>query len=141
MNSEELSDRFLDYATSIIILLKSLGNSYQGKHISKQLLRSATSCGANYEEARAAESKADFSHKLPRRGAFLKETSSERHKLYYPKGIPKGKELRESRFWIRLIKRASLIPKDKISPILSETDELIKIIAKSVVTSKIKKII
>jgi len=49
------------------------------------------------------------------------------------------KELRKSRFWIRLIKRASLIPKDKISPILCETDELIKIIAKSVVTSKIKK--
>lgn len=117
MNSEELSNRFLDYATSIIILLKSLGNSYQGKHISKQLLRSATSCGANYEEARAAESKADFSHKLQ---IVLKE-------------------LRESRFWIRLIKRASLIPKDKISPILSETDELIKIIAKSVVTSRTKK--
>ena len=49
------------------------------------------------------------------------------------------KELRESRFWIRLIKRASLIPKDKIPPILSKADELIKIIAKSVVTSKIKK--
>ena len=70
MNSEELSDRFLDYAASIITLVKSLGNSYQGKHISKQLLRSATSCGANYEEARAAESKADFIHKLPRMGAF-----------------------------------------------------------------------
>jgi len=40
---------------------------------------------------------------------------------------------------ISLIKRASLIPKDKILPILSETDELIKIIAKSVVTSKMKK--
>jgi len=134
VNSEELSDRFLDYAASIITLVKSLGNSYQGKHISKQLLRSATSCGANYEEAQSAESKVDFSHKLPQRGAFLKETPSERHKLYYPKGIPMGKELRESRFWIRLIKRASLIPKGKISPILSETDELIKIIAKSVVT-------
>ncbi len=64
VNSEELSDRFLDYAASIIILVKSLGNSYQGKHISKQLLRSATSCGANYEEARGAESKAGFIHKL-----------------------------------------------------------------------------
>jgi len=117
VNSEELSDRFLDYAASIIILVKSLGNSYQGKHISKQLLRSATSVGANYEEAKGAESKADFSHKLQ---IVLKE-------------------LRESRFWIRLIKRAGLIPKDKISPILSETDELIKIIAKSVVTSKTKK--
>jgi len=139
VNSEELSDRFLDYAASIITLVKSLGNSYQGKHISKQLLRSATFCGANYEEAQSAESKVDFSHKLPQRGAFLKETPSERHKLYYPKGIPTGKKLRESRFWIRLIKRASLIPKGKISPILSETDELIKIIAKSVVTSKTKK--
>ena len=82
MNSEELSNRFLDYAAAIISLSKRLGTNYQVKHISNQLLRSATSCGANYEEARAAESKSDFSHKLHQRGAFLKETPSERHKLY-----------------------------------------------------------
>ena len=119
MNSEEMSNRFLDYAAAIISLSKRLGTNYQVKHISNQLLRSATSCGANYEEARAAESKSDFSHKLQ---IVLKE-------------------LRESRFWIRLIKRANLLRDVDILPILNETNELIKIIAKSVITSKINEII
>ncbi len=114
-----MSNRFLDYAAVIISLSKRLMTTYQGKHISNQLLRSATSCGANYEEARAAESKADFRHKLQ---IVLKE-------------------LRESRFWIRLIKRANLLPDVDILSILNETNELIKIIAKSVITSKIKGII
>jgi len=117
MNAEELANRFVDFAAKIIRTCGALCSDYTGKHIYGQLMRSATSAGANYEEARGAESKADFSHKLQ---IVLKE-------------------LRESRFWIRLIIRAGLIPKDQILPILSETDELIRIIAKSVVTSKTKK--
>jgi len=64
MNPKELSDRFLNFASSALPLESGLNKSYASKHIFNQLVRSATSCGANYEEARSAESKTDFSHKL-----------------------------------------------------------------------------
>jgi len=50
-----------------------------------------------------------------------------------------GKELRESLYWLRLIKRAELIQSEKIDPLVSEAKELINIIAKSVVTAKANK--
>ena len=64
MNSEELADRFLNFASLVLQLESGLNKSHSSKHIFNQLVRSATSCGANYEEARSAESKADFIHKL-----------------------------------------------------------------------------
>jgi four helix bundle protein len=88
-----------------------------GRHISGQLIRSATSAGANYEEACGGESRSDFIHKLQ---LVLKE-------------------MRESLYWLRLIMKTVLIPIEMISPIYQEADELTKIIAKSVVTAKKKK--
>ena len=72
-------------------------------------MRSATSSGANYEEACGAESKADFIHKMQ---LVLKE-------------------LRESLYWLKLVKRASLIPDEELQPLLSEAEELAKIVAKT----------
>lgn len=77
-------------------------------------MRSATSSGANYEEACGAESKADFIHKMQ---LVLKE-------------------LRESLYWLKLIERSKLIPSDDLHPLLGEADELSKIVAKSVITAK-----
>jgi len=82
--------------------------------IGNNLLRSGTSAGANYEEARGAESKADFIHKLQ---IVLKE-------------------LRESMYWLKLLKRSDLIKGDKNSEAIHETEQLISIIAKSVITAK-----
>lgn len=59
-----MSNRFLNYASLVLQLESGLNKSHSSKHIFNQLVRSATSCGANYEEARSAESKADFIHKL-----------------------------------------------------------------------------
>lgn len=61
---DELGERLLNFAVRIIKLVKVLPNTDIGKHVRGQLLRSGTSPGSNYEEARGGESRADFIHKL-----------------------------------------------------------------------------
>ena len=120
MQSEmrNLSERLLEFAANIIKLVVRLNKTGHGRHIGGQLTRSATSAGANYEEACSGESRADFIHKLQ---LVLKE-------------------LRESFYWLRLIKKAGLIPNtdSKLSALLQEAKELTNIIAKSIVTAKKK---
>jgi four helix bundle protein len=72
---ENLSDRLLEFATSIVKLTLRLNKTIAGRHIAGQILRSATSCGANYEEACGAESRADFIHKMQIVLKELRETS------------------------------------------------------------------
>ena len=64
IRKEQISDRLLNFASNVIIVTNQLAKSYPGKHIAGQLMRSATSAGANYEEACGAESRSDFIHKL-----------------------------------------------------------------------------
>lgn len=116
--SDDLSNRFMKYIVSIIKLEKELCKTYSGRHIYGQLFRSGSSSGANYEEARAGESRADFIHKMQ---IVLKE-------------------LRESAFWIKLINASNLIASDNetVQFLLKESGELARISAKSVVTAKSK---
>lgn len=116
MTSEEqqLSERLLDFAVSVIKLTSRIQKDPVGRHVAGQLARSVTSAGANYEEACGAESKRDFIHKLQ---IVLKE-------------------LRESLYWLRLIKRADLAAKPDCDHLVNEADELTKIIGKSVVTAR-----
>jgi four helix bundle protein len=116
--SDDLSDRFMVFVVNIIKLEKHLCKTYSGRHIYGQLFRAGTSSGANYEEARAGESRADFIHKMQ---IVLKE-------------------LRESHFWIKLIIAAKLITsEDEVLKFLfNESKELASITAKSVVTAKSK---
>lgn len=120
MNSfaDDMSERFILLVVNIIKIEKSLCKTYSGRHICGQLFRAGTSAGANYEEARAGESKADFIHKMQ---IVLKE-------------------LRESHFWIKLIIAAKLITsEDEVLKFLfKESKELASITAKSVVTAKSK---
>ena len=111
---ELLADRLLTFAVSVIKIVNDLPKDRVGRHVSYQLLKSGTSPGANYEEARGAESTRDFIHKL--RVAL--------------------KELKESRFWLKLIKAVPLIDPDKVVPLLQECEELIAILAKSVITAR-----
>ena len=85
--SDEMSGRFIIFIVSIIKIERQLCKTYSGRHIYGQLFRAGTSSGANYEEARAAESTADFVHKMQ---LVLKE-------------------LRESHFWIRVIMAGELM--------------------------------
>src|SRR5208283_203496 len=82
-----LGERLLEYGARIIKLVESLLNTLVGRRVADQLLRSGTSVGANYEEARAAESKDDFVHKLQ---IALKE-------------------LRESNYCLRLLLKAGKV--------------------------------
>lgn len=110
-----LQDRLIDFAVRIIKVTESLQRNRTTEHISKQLLRSGTSPAANYGEAQSAESRADFIHKL---------------KIAL-------KELRETEVWLKILLRSNLVqPKEKMLPLLTETDELISILFKSIDTAK-----
>jgi four helix bundle protein len=111
---KDLSDRLLGFAVRVGKLVDALPKTRLGRHIAGQLIRSGTSAAPNYEEACAAESRADFVHKL---SICLKE-------------------LRESRFWIRLIVESELLPAKKMLPLQDECTQLCKIFAQSLVTAK-----
>jgi four helix bundle protein len=61
---KKLSDRLLIFGASVIKLTRSLRRGPVDNHLARQLLGSATSTGANYEEACSGESREDFIHKL-----------------------------------------------------------------------------
>ena len=77
-----------------------------GREIGRQFLRSATSVGANVEEAHGAESQRDFVHKM---------------------GIA-YKEVRETRYWLRLVKE-TIVNDDEVNALLQESDELVRILS------------
>ena len=116
MPGSDLSERLLDFAAQVVRLFPPLAKTGAGRHISAQLTRSATSAGANYEEACGAESRADFIHKMQ---IVLKE-------------------LRESHYWLRLIERCGIAKaiSEPLAVALAEADELRKIIGKSIVTAR-----
>ena len=112
-----LSERLLDFTVKMIKLVNSLPKTIVGRHIGGQILRSGTLPGSNYEEARGAESRADFIHKL---GIVLKE-------------------LKETRFWLKVIYRTKILASQDVEPYIKECDELCAVIAKSIITAKAKK--
>lgn len=113
-NFASLQERMFCFAVRIVQFVDTLPNTPVGRHTGGQLLRSGTSSAANYEEACSAESRADFIHKL---SISLKE-------------------LRESRFWIRLTLAAQTKNEGANQALLQEVDELCRIIASSIVTAK-----
>jgi four helix bundle protein len=110
----DLSERLLDFAVSVVALAPRLQRSATGRFMVGQLVRAASSAGANFQEACGAESRADFAHKMQ---VVLKE-------------------LRETEYWLKLVTRAKLLPADLLSSPMTEADELIRIVVKSVVTAK-----
>ena len=114
----DLEDRLLDFAARIIRVSESMKLTPAGRHVGDQLLRSGTSPFANHGEAEGAESLNDFVHKL---------------RICY-------KELRESRRWMRLAQRADLLDQpERLTPLLDEADELIRIFAASLRTAEKKR--
>ena len=109
----DLEERFIDFAVSVIDLVEGLPPSIVTKHIGNQLLRSGTSPAPNYGEAQGAESKKDFVHKM---------------KIVL-------KELKESRVWMKIIRKKRYFPQDGLNPLLNEREELVRITAKSINTA------
>ena len=114
----DLEDRLLDFAARIIRVSESMKPTPAGRHVGDQLLRSGTSPFANHGEAEGAESLNDFVYKF---------------RICY-------KELRESRRWMRLAQRADLLDQpERLTPLLDEADELIRIFAASLRTAEKKR--
>ena len=61
---DDIEERLIDFAVRVIKLSTALPKSPAGVHIANQILRSGTAPAAHYAEARGAESKNDFVHKL-----------------------------------------------------------------------------
>lgn len=114
---KQLIKRAYHYALNIMELIDSLPNKRSCWVIGDQLLRSATSIGANIIEAQAASSKRDFIN-------FLN------HAL---------KSANESKFWLRLLRDSKKIKPEKINPLLKETKELANILGSTVATLKGKR--
>ena len=113
----DLEERLIDFAVRIIRTAESLPKTRAGNHIAGQLIRCGTSPAPNYGEAQSAESRSDFIHKMK----------------------VSLKELRETRIWLLLIVKASLIkPMSKLEPLINENNELISIFVTSVKTAKRK---
>jgi len=110
----DLDERLLEYAARLIKLVESLPNTLVGRRVADQLLHSGTSAGANYEEARGAESKDDFVHKLQ---IALKE-------------------LRESNYRLRLLVKSGTMSAERMAGLLDESNQLRAILSKSVATAK-----
>jgi len=114
---EPLSERLLDFVVNVIKIVDALPKTVAGKHIGGQLIASGTSCGSNYEEGCGAESRSDFIHKM---SIVLKE-------------------LKETRYWLRLIHRTKMLASEILIPVMDECGQLCAIIGKSISTAKKKK--
>ena len=95
-------------------LLPALQVDAASKHVDKQLWRATTGGGSNYEEARGAESRADFVHKV--RVAT--------------------KELREAHYWLRVAQRSDWLGAGAADPWVDEIDQLVAILVTSATTAK-----
>ncbi|ADR18491.1 four helix bundle protein [Calditerrivibrio nitroreducens] len=112
----DIKDRTFQYALKAIEVynkLQSQKNS-AGWIIGKQYLRSATSIGANIQEAQSGESKADFIHKY---------------------SIAQ-KEARESLYWLNLLKASKILHNEDLEYLIKETNEIISVITKIIVNTK-----
>jgi len=106
-----IQNKSFEFSLRIIALYKKLIIEKEFV-LSKQLLRSGTSIGANIEEAIAGQSRKDFVYKL---------------------GIS-AKEARETRYWLRLLKESDLT-KQHVDTYLHEIDEIIKILTSIIKTT------
>lgn len=114
MKESIVQKKSFDFSLKIIVLFKKLVEEKEFI-ISKQLLRSGTSIGANIEEALAGISKRDFTAKM--------SISS--------------KEARETKYWLRLLKQSDLTTIN-VDSLLDDINELIKILTAIVKTSQQK---
>ena len=103
----DIQERAFSFACRIVKLYQFLTNQRgAGEVLSKQVLRSGTSIGANLEEAVAGQSKADFISKC---NIALKED-------------------RETHYWLRLLGETKVIPAEKLNGLIKQADELVAIL-------------
>ncbi len=116
--AEALEERLVDFAVNIIHLGNRLDHTLAGKHVAGQIVRSGTSAAPNYAEARSAESRADFVHKV--RIAV--------------------KELNETSIWLRIIAKSGLSRTEDLPTRVQECDALRRILGASLRTARLNSI-
>lgn len=109
-----LSEKSFAFAIRIVNLYKYQIEKNKEYIMSKQILRSGTSIGANIREAYNAESKKDFIHKI---------------------SIAQ-KECDETIYWLELLHKTNFLAEDLFSSIFTDAIELLKIIRSTIITSK-----
>ena len=113
MNDNVIENKSFDFAVRIVNLHKHLSNEKKEFVLSKQLLRSGPSIGANVSEAVRGQSKADF---LAKMSIALKEAN-------------------ESHYWIRLLYKTDFLTEQEFNSIENDVVELIKILSSICKTS------
>lgn len=114
MEPRDLKQRTQEFALRVIRMVRVLPKSQEASVLRNQLLRSATSVGANYRSAQRGKSKADFISKL----AVAEE------------------EADETCYWLELIIAAELLQKDRMEPLLAEAKEITAILTAAGKTAK-----
>ena len=114
MKENIVQQKSFQFAIRIINLYKYLINEKKEYILSKQLLRSGTSIGANIEESIGGQSEKDFLSKLS---------------ISY-------KEARETIYWLKLLKETEYITNIEFESIHNEAEEICKILAKIIITLK-----
>ena len=115
-NNYDLEERTAKFSEDVIDFIKSVSRNSLNDSILRQLIRSATSVGANYCEANNASSKQDF-----------------RNKIYICK-----KEINETKYWFRMLVKTNPELKDKARKLWQESQEL-NLIFQKIVNSLNKK--
>ncbi len=111
-----LKDKSFEFALDVIVAYKLLIEKEKEYVMSKQLLRSATSVGANIREAQNAESKADFLHKLS----------------------ISQKECDESLYWLDLLYHSKYLAQADYDRLAQSANSILKMLRSAILTSKQK---
>ena len=114
IESRDLRKRTKLFALRIIKLYSSLPKTTEAQVLGKQLLRSGTSVGAHYREAKRARSTAEFISKVE--GGL--------------------QELDETIYWLELLSESQIVPESRLSSLKDEAEELMKILVASAKTAK-----
>jgi four helix bundle protein len=102
---EDLRERTLEFGLRIVKMFGQLPKTDEARTIGRQVLRSGTSIGSNYREARRARSKPEF---IAIAGICLKEAD-------------------ETSYWLEMLVRSDIVTEPKLKPLRDECDELIAI--------------
>jgi len=113
MKANLIQEKSYTFALKIIDLYKTLCEQKEFV-LSKQILKSGTSIGANVEEAGAGQSKRDFIAKM----------------------AISSKEARETNYWLRLLRDSNLCPSVDLTELIDESEALVKILTAIVKTSQ-----
>jgi len=114
MKESLVYNKALNFSIRIVNLYKYLSETKRESIMSKQLLRSGTSIGANVSEALSAESTADFIHKL----------------------AISQKEANETHYWLTLLEKTGFISNEEYNSIQKDCEEIRKMVISIIITTK-----